>query len=105
MDTSEGPITAGNVVIATGPYQRPFVPDAAANLGDVIQLPARKPAHRRGVTGVPGAYFLGLPLLHRTKSSFLSGVGDDATFIADHIDSHRPRCTLNEAFNVRGKHD
>ena len=46
---------------------------------------ARNPVHRRGVTQVPGAYFLGLPMLHKTKSSFLSGVGEDAAYLADHI--------------------
>ena len=47
--------------------------------------PADRPAHRRGVTSVPGAYFLGLPFLHKTKSSFLSGVGEDAAYIAEQI--------------------
>ena len=47
--------------------------------------PSGQPVHWRGVTDVPGAYFLGLPLLHKTKSSFLSGVGEDAAFLADHI--------------------
>ncbi len=46
---------------------------------------ARTPIHRRGVTQMPGAYFLGLPLLYKTKSSFLSGVGEDAAYLADHI--------------------
>ena len=70
-----------------------------------VFAPGGAPAHKRGVTDVPGAYFLGLPLLHRVKSSFLSRVGDDAAFIAEHIDSHRPCCTPVETFNVRGKHD
>ena len=30
-------------------------------------------------------YFLGLPLLHKIKSSLLWGVGEDATHIAEHI--------------------
>jgi len=45
--------------------------------------------HTRGVTAVPGAYFLGLPLLYKTKSSFLSGVGEDAAFLAEQIDVRR----------------
>lgn len=44
-----------------------------------------EPIHRRGVTGVPGLYFLGLQWLSRLNSSFLSGVGDDAAALADHI--------------------
>ena len=43
------------------------------------------PVQRRGVTAVPGAYFLGLSLLHKTKSSFLSGVGEDAIYLAEQI--------------------
>jgi putative flavoprotein involved in K+ transport len=44
-----------------------------------------KPVHRRGVTSVPGVYFLGLPFLHKIKSSFLWGVGEDAAHIAEHV--------------------
>jgi putative flavoprotein involved in K+ transport len=58
--------------------------------------PDGRPQHKRGATAVPGAYFLGLPLLHKVKSSFLSGVGEDAAWIAAHIDFHRPRCTPEE---------
>jgi putative flavoprotein involved in K+ transport len=43
------------------------------------------PVHRNGITDVPGLYFLGLPWLSRMNSSFLSGVGDDAAVLADHI--------------------
>ncbi len=52
---------------------------------DIFEGPQRRPAHRRGVTSVPGAYFLGLPMLHKSKSSFLSGVGEDADYLADQI--------------------
>ncbi len=50
-----------------------------------IFTPAGDPIHRRGVTNVPGAYFLGLPFLHKTKSSFMSGVGEDAAYLAEQI--------------------
>jgi putative flavoprotein involved in K+ transport len=43
------------------------------------------PVHRRGITEVPGLYFLGLQWLSRLNSSILSGVGDDAAVLADHI--------------------
>jgi putative flavoprotein involved in K+ transport len=53
---------------------------------DVPVLDARgEPVHRRGVSEVPGLYFLGLQWLSRMSSSFLSGVGDDAADLADHI--------------------
>ena len=55
-----------------------------------IELPAvfdsmGGPIHTRGVTALPGLYFLGLPWLHKRKSTFLAGVGEDAAFIAASI--------------------
>jgi putative flavoprotein involved in K+ transport len=47
--------------------------------------PRGEPIHRHGITGVPGLYVLGLQWLSKMSSSFLSGVGDDAAVIADHI--------------------
>jgi putative flavoprotein involved in K+ transport len=44
-----------------------------------------EPLHRNGISAVPGLYFLGLPWLSKMNSSFLSGVGDDAAVLADHI--------------------
>jgi putative flavoprotein involved in K+ transport len=44
------------------------------------------PIQQRGVTSVPGLYFLGLPRMHKVKSSFLWGVGEDAEFLANHIE-------------------
>jgi putative flavoprotein involved in K+ transport len=53
---------------------------------EVPVLDARgEPVQRRGITEVPGLYFLGLQWLSRMSSSFLSGVGDDAAVLADHI--------------------
>lgn len=53
---------------------------------DIPVLDARgEPLHRNGISAVPGLYFLGLPWLSKMNSSFLSGVGDDATVLADHI--------------------
>ncbi len=43
------------------------------------------PMHRRGVSAVPGLYFLGLPWLSRRASSFIFGVEQDAAHLADHI--------------------
>jgi len=47
--------------------------------------PHGEPIHRHGITEVPGLYFLGLQWLSKMSSSFLSGVGDDAAVLADHI--------------------
>src|SRR4051812_3376320 len=53
---------------------------------DIPVLDARgEPVHRHGITAVPGLYFLGLQWLSKMNSSFLSGVGDDAAMLADHI--------------------
>ena len=45
------------------------------------------PIHRRGVTNVPGLYFLGLRFQHRLNSSLIGGVGRDAQFLADAVAS------------------
>jgi putative flavoprotein involved in K+ transport len=50
-----------------------------------VMDPRGEPVHVRGITAVPGLYFLGLQWLSKMKSSFLSGVGDDAADLADHI--------------------
>jgi putative flavoprotein involved in K+ transport len=54
-----------------------------------IELPVADEAgtlrHRRGVTGVRGLYFLGLPWQHTRGSALLGWVKDDAEFIADEI--------------------
>ena len=43
------------------------------------------PKHGRGITDVPGLYFLGLSWLSRRASSFIFGVEYDAGYLADHI--------------------
>jgi putative flavoprotein involved in K+ transport len=49
--------------------------------------------HRRGVTAIPGLYFLGLSWQHTRGSALLGWVKDDAEFIAGRIETaaaHRP---------------
>src|SRR4029079_13186353 len=41
--------------------------------------------HRRGVTGVPGLFFLGLTWQHTRGSALIGFIEDDARFIADRI--------------------
>ena len=48
-----------------------------------------KPHHRRGVSDVPGLYFLGLPWLSNRSSSFIWGVWHDARYLAEHIARRR----------------
>lgn len=45
------------------------------------------PRHRRGVTAVPGLYFLGLSWQHTRGSALLGWVGGDAEFVAAEIDA------------------
>ena len=46
--------------------------------------------HRRGVTDVPGLYFLGLPWQHSRGSALLGFVHEDAAYLADRITSRAP---------------
>jgi putative flavoprotein involved in K+ transport len=46
---------------------------------------AGAPVHQRGVSPVPGLYFLGLPWQHTRGSALLGFVGADASHIADHL--------------------
>ena len=43
------------------------------------------PKHERGVSSVPGVYFLGAPWLYKRKSGVLYGMNEDAEFIVRHI--------------------
>jgi putative flavoprotein involved in K+ transport len=45
--------------------------------------------HRRGVTDVPGLFFLGLSWQHTRGSALLGFVNDDATYLADRIAIHQ----------------
>jgi putative flavoprotein involved in K+ transport len=44
-----------------------------------------RPHQRRGITPVPGLYFLGLHWMHTFKSGLLSGVGRDAEYLAERM--------------------
>jgi len=50
-------------------------------------------AHRRGVTEVPGLYFLGLSWQHTRGSALLGFVHDDAAYLAGRITSHAQSAT------------
>jgi len=58
---------------------------------DWIKLPifddGGEPVHRRGVTELPGIYFLGLRWLYKRKSAFLlrAGPAEDAAYLAEQI--------------------
>jgi putative flavoprotein involved in K+ transport len=84
------------------PEQNPLTLDYnAANIGAVIwcagyqsdfswiDIPVLDekgyPRHERGVTGIQGLYFLGLPWLYTWGSGRFSGIARDAAYLADHI--------------------
>jgi putative flavoprotein involved in K+ transport len=43
--------------------------------------------HRRGLTDVPGLYFLGMPWQYTRGSALIGFVKDDAAFIAEQIEA------------------
>ncbi|MDR6456414.1 MSMEG_0569 family flavin-dependent oxidoreductase [Variovorax paradoxus] len=55
------------------------------------------PVHQRGVTGVPGLYFLGLPWLHTWGSGRFSGVARDAEFLAAAIEERKNAAAAGRA--------
>jgi len=61
---------------------------------DWIQAPVTdengRPIHERGISPVPGIYFLGFPWLHSRKSGLIHGIDDDARFIADAVAARTP---------------
>ncbi|HXV70912.1 MAG TPA: NAD(P)-binding domain-containing protein [Acidimicrobiia bacterium] len=44
-----------------------------------------QPIHKRGISPVPGIYFVGFPWLHSRKSGIIHGIAEDARFIAQSI--------------------
>jgi putative flavoprotein involved in K+ transport len=53
-------------------------------------------AHRRGITDLPGLYFLGLSWQHTRGSALLGFLDDDASHIADHIAGNRTTRASND---------
>ncbi len=49
------------------------------------------PSHLRGVTAIPGLYFLGLPWLHTWGSGRFASVARDASYLAHHIIHSNPK--------------
>jgi putative flavoprotein involved in K+ transport len=75
-------LDVGVVIWATGyraDYSWIHIPEVAHD-GQV--------AHRRGVTDVPGLYFLGLTWQHTRGSALLGFVNGDATYLAGRIATH-----------------
>lgn len=60
-----------------------FRPDHAWIEGIEVD-PQGWPIQSRGVTSIPGLYFVGLHWLHKRKSALLFGVGEDAEYVVAH---------------------
>jgi putative flavoprotein involved in K+ transport len=58
-----------------------------------------RPVHQRGVSAVPGLYFLGLAWLSRRASPFIWGVWRDAEHLAGHIAARQVNPIANLALN------
>jgi putative flavoprotein involved in K+ transport len=74
LDLAENGLTT--IVWATG-----YRPDLGWVRLPVLDA-AGYPVQRRGVTSVPGLYFLGLDWLHSAKSGLFAGIGEDAAHLA-----------------------
>jgi putative flavoprotein involved in K+ transport len=77
LDLGSGEIAA--IVWATG-----FRPDYGWLDVPVVDAKGQLD-HEGGVVASPGLYALGLPVLRRRKSTFLSGIEDDAREVIDHL--------------------
>jgi putative flavoprotein involved in K+ transport len=80
------PLDVKTVIWATG-----YAPDFSW-----VQLPvldaSGAPRHTRGVTDIPGLYFLGLRFQYRQSSALIGGVDADAEFVAADV-AARARAT------------
>jgi len=47
-----------------------------------------EPIHERGVSPVPGVYFVGFPWLHTRKSGLIYGIKEDAEYVVNAIAQH-----------------
>lgn len=87
LDASRAKIAA--VVWATG-FQYNF---------DWVKLPVAidsgKPVQRRGVSPCPGFYFLGLRRMFNLRSNLFEGVGEDAAYVAQHINARSAPTSLS----------
>lgn len=81
--TDGSSLGVGTVVWATG-----YRPDYSW-IGVPGVIREGKVVHRRGVTDIPGLYFLGLTWQHTRGSALLGFVHDDAAHLAGRIAAHR----------------
>lgn len=56
-----------------------------------------RPSHQRGISQIPGLYFLGLSWLSRRASAFIWGAWHDADYLADHLAARYEPPTIKSA--------
>jgi putative flavoprotein involved in K+ transport len=93
QDGSEQEVSA--VIWATG-----YRPDYSWIKLPILDADGRL-RHRRGVTDLPGLYFLGLTWQHTRGSALLGWVKHDAEFIAEQIDAFADVQTTREPETAR----
>lgn len=81
LDLAKDNVTT--IIWATG-----FAVDFGWIAADIFDAKGR-PRHDKGVSEIPGLYFLGLPWLSRRASAFIWGVWKDAEYLAAHMVAHR----------------
>ncbi|GHF08372.1 oxidoreductase [Amycolatopsis deserti] len=77
-------LDVANVVWCTG-----FRPDYGW-IDLPVTGPDGYPEQERGVTSVPGLYFVGLPFLHSFSSMLVGGAGRDAEYVVRHLTRRTP---------------
>ncbi len=103
----DAPVEARYVPVWHPPESDPPIDLAAEGIGAIIwcvgytpdfswvHLPVftgrGTPSHIRGVTAIPGLYFLGLPWLHTWGSGRFASVARDASYLAHHILHSNPK--------------
>ena len=118
LDAADAYVTKHGLDLPTEPAARTFAPDPDCVTNPILALDLKKagitaivwatgfaldfgwlradtfdakgtPLHERGVSQVPGLYFLGLAWLSRRASPFIWGVWHDADYLAGHIAARR----------------
>ncbi|HEX2154191.1 MAG TPA: NAD(P)-binding domain-containing protein [Acidimicrobiia bacterium] len=85
LEPPEPPETLDLHRVATVIWATGFRLDFSRWIGVPVLDEGGYPIHHRGVTHIEGLYFLGLPWLHRLRSPFIRGAGEDADHIVRHI--------------------
>lgn len=98
--TEDGAVTSACTVIWATGYRSEY-----PWLREDVVSPAGRVTHRRGATHVPGLHFLGLSWLHTRGSALLGWVGDDAAYLADHIEraGRTPTAERDDARRTRAE--